>query len=143
MCAAFNLAGQVAAGWTHAHRDSFPPIVINITDGIPTDGRPGEIEEWGRRIRSLRTDDGEVLLFTIHLPLQIGQPVSFPSSENGLPGDDFRQMFRLSSVLPEFMRLRAGAQVAPGARGLVCNADMNAAIHALQVGTSVDYLANF
>ena len=77
MCAAFDLAGQVASGWIGAHQDSFPPIVLNVSDGKATDGDPAE---WAHRLRGLRTLDGELLLFNINLSSGARQPIAFPSS---------------------------------------------------------------
>jgi hypothetical protein len=140
MCGALNYAGETLAGWITAHRDSFPPIVINITDGIPTDGDP---ELWTQRLRNLKTNDGNVLFFTIHLSEHARRTISFPSSEDELPDQYAKKMFAMCSELPDFMRTRAaelGVPASPGARGLVCNADISAVLRALEVGTSVDYL---
>ena len=42
MCAAFRKASEVVHAHMEDYPDSFPPIVINITDGWPTDtGAPG------------------------------------------------------------------------------------------------------
>src|SRR5579884_1283280 len=38
MCAALDAAATILSGWLAQHPDSFPPIVINITDGESTDG---------------------------------------------------------------------------------------------------------
>jgi len=40
MCAALKRAHQVLGEWVLRHPLSFPPIVINITDGEATDGNP-------------------------------------------------------------------------------------------------------
>ena len=99
MCAAFDLAGQVASGWIGAHQDSFPPIVINVSDGKATDGDPAE---WAQRLRGLRTLDGELLLFNINLSSDARKPITFPSDARDLPDDYGRQMFSLSSPAARF-----------------------------------------
>jgi hypothetical protein len=140
MCGALNVAGQITSAWVKNHRESFPPIVINITDGMPTDGNP---EVWATRLRSVTTAYGNLLLMTIHLSESDQKPVRYPASEDEVADDYARQMFRICSELPEFMRERAanlGVPTRPGARGLVCNADLRAVIQALEVGTRLDGL---
>src|SRR5436309_1721496 len=40
MCAALDRAQQILSAWVGQHAASYPPIVINITDGEATDGDP-------------------------------------------------------------------------------------------------------
>src|SRR5262249_37632331 len=40
MCAALDRAQQILSAWTAQRAASYPPIVINITDGESTDGDP-------------------------------------------------------------------------------------------------------
>jgi hypothetical protein len=143
MCAALDLAGRVASGWIGLHQDSFPPIVLNISDGKATDGDP---TEWARQLRGLHTLDGELLLFNINLATGAPKPIAFPVDPSGLPDDYSRQMFALSSLLPDFMRKHANARNLPaevGARGFVCNAHMDTVVSALAVGTTLDQLAEY
>ena len=49
------------------HRESFPPLVFNITDGEASDSDEEELAQIAGRIRSLGTDDGRALLVNIHL----------------------------------------------------------------------------
>jgi hypothetical protein len=143
MCAALDLAGQVAHGWIGLHGNSFPPIVFNISDGKATDGEP---RDWAQRLRGLKTDDGDLLLFNIHLSATTQQPVIFPADAKVLDDDYSKRMFGLSSPLPDFMRRHAKERripVDPGARGFVCNGDMSTLIHALTVGTTLDQIAEY
>jgi len=140
MCAALDVAGRTVAGWIHSHPDSFPPIVINISDGRSTDGDPAI---WAERLRSLATRNGRLLFFNICISSTGGSPVSFPSADADLPDEYGRMLFQMSSELPEFMCRRAselGYSVTPGARGFVYNADMQAVVRALDVGTSTDQM---
>lgn len=140
MSAAMDHCGALLAGWIKQHPTSFPPIVVNISDGAATDGDPSE---WARRLTSLKTQDGSVLLFNLNLSAIGGDQISFPSSADGL--DDFaRLLFDLSSQLPGFMQEVAGAKgyrILPGARGFVFNADLNSLVSFLQVGTATHHLA--
>src|SRR5262249_38290683 len=76
MCSAFRKASEIVQGWASEHEKSFPPIVINITDGESTDGDP--IPE-ASALTSLGTDDGPVLLFNAHLSSASGAPIELPS----------------------------------------------------------------
>jgi hypothetical protein len=50
-------AKSILENWLSQHPDCFPPIVINITDGDPTNAAD--------EIRKLKNSDGEVLLFAV------------------------------------------------------------------------------
>src|SRR5215813_12836901 len=135
MCQALGRAQGILAGWLAQHSTCFPPIVINITDGESTDGDPTTAAEG---IKNLTSDDGKVLLFNLHLSSHRAAPVEFPDSEAGLPDQYAQLLFRLSSLLPEYMRSIAqqeGFRVSDGTRGFVFNADMVSVIRFLDIGT--------
>jgi hypothetical protein len=135
MCQALSLARTTLQGWLCQHPSCFPPIAINITDGEATDGDPNEA---AKSIRELRSNDGEVLLFNLHISAQRAALVEFPDSQTGLPDHFAQLLFRMSSVLPDYMRRIAqeeGYRVSEGARGFVFNANMQAVIKFLEIGT--------
>ncbi|MCC6803523.1 MAG: VWA domain-containing protein [Anaerolineae bacterium] len=135
MTDAFKTAQRIIEGWLAEHPDCFPPIVINITDGESTDGNPLKAAE---ALRALKSADGEVLLFNVHLSSKGGASFEFPSSESELPDQYARQLFALSSPLPEHIRSAAsqeGFQVSENSRGFVFNADIVAVIRFLDIGT--------
>jgi hypothetical protein len=143
MCQAVAVAGAHVYEWATAHPDSFPPIIINITDGMVTDS-PYEgagLDEWAQRLVNIHTSDGPALLFNIFLsPAGSAHPVMFPATDSGLPtpGPD---LFRISSPLPPPMVANAhstGIPVEPGARGFGFNADAHNLVRFLEVGTKVD-----
>jgi hypothetical protein len=135
MCQALTRAQGILGGWLADHPAGFPPIVINITDGEATDGDPTKPAE---ALRSLTTDDGNVLLFNVHLSSQRAAPVQFPDCPDGLPDKYARLLFDLSSPLPDFMKAVAqqeGFATGEGTRGFVFNADMVSVIQFLDIGT--------
>lgn len=137
MCAAFDRAGRLVTGWLQRYPASFPPIVMNLTDGQSTDGDP---RPWAERLRTLSSDDGPVLLFNLHLSSTAADPVLFPSSAQGLADEYSLALYEMSSQLPPFMVEAAQAQgtpVQPGARGFGFNADLRSIMTFLNVGTSV------
>lgn len=114
---------------------SFPPIVLNLTDGEPTDGDPSLPAE---SLRALASTDGNVLLFNLHVSSRGGSPINFPDDEAGLPDDYAKALFRMSSVLPPHMRAYAqqtGYTVTETSRGFVYNADATAIVQFLEIGT--------
>jgi hypothetical protein len=141
MCAAFNQAGQIASAWIKSYPASFPPIIINLTDGESTDGNP---TQWADRIKALESDDGNALLFNVMLSDKTkNDPQLFPSERTALSGRYPRMLFDMSSELPEIMidaARRQGHPVSTGARGMSMNADFRAVVSFLSVGTSISHM---
>jgi hypothetical protein len=135
MCQAFGRATSLLELWSSQHADSFPPVVINITDGEATDGDPSGPAE---NIKKVRTSDGEALLFNLHLSSVASVPIEFPDTESSLPDQFAQLLFRMSSVLPAHIRDQArneGYRVTDGSRGFVFNADLASVIKFLDIGT--------
>ncbi len=135
MCRVLGLAETILQGWLAQHPSCFPPIVINITDGEATDGDPSSAAD---SIRKLKSDDGEVLLFNVHLSSQRVAPIEFPDNEAGLPDQFAQLLFRMSSPLPSYMRgiaQQEGYKVSEGTKGFTFNADIVAVIRFLDIGT--------
>lgn len=137
MCQALDLASQTVRDWIDRHPGSFPPVVINVTDGEATDGEP---LRYAQQLREFATDDGEVLLFTVHLSESEAPSVELPSSRDELPSNaDYAEtLFQMSSRLPFSMRSAAeqeGYTVDLDTRGFVFNADPTALVTFLEIGT--------
>ena len=127
MCAAFRRAKKLAMQWVASHQDSYPPVVINITDGPPTDGDPTEL---AYELCQISTSDGQTLLFNCYISTLPDPPIAYPLRESELPNDRFsRLLFSLSSVVPETSRAllseSLGRDLPPGARGLIFNGDVS------------------
>jgi hypothetical protein len=141
MCQAIAVAGSHIYDWAAAHHNSFPPIVINITDGMVTDSpyEGAQLGEWASRLTGIQTSDGPALLLNIFLSPAGENGMLFPASDRGLPepGPD---LFRISSPLPPPMAAnaaKAGVYVEPGARALGFNADHPMLAKFLEIGTRV------
>jgi hypothetical protein len=135
MCAALKYARRVLSGWITQYPNSYPPIVINITDGESNDGDP--LSE-ARRLAGISTSDGNILLFNCHLSSSNAPPISFPDSMSNLPDQYALKLFEMSSVLPERMRNEArtqGLQFNLQTRGFVFNAGIAELVQMLDVGT--------
>lgn len=135
MCHMLYRAHELLSRWIAQHPRSFPPIVVHITDGESQDGDP---VPYADAVRSLATENGNVLLFNCHLSMTAADPFMFPASEEGLPDELAKVLFRMSSVLPEpFYRhaIAEGFPLRPNARGMAFNADMVCLIQFLNMGT--------
>ncbi len=137
MCTALQAAADVVGGFVAQYPRCFPPIVVNITDGMATDGHPAGP---ARELTNLASQDGGVLLFNLHISERGEPPLLFPVDEFCLPDDFARMLFRMSSPLPPTMAHQARVQeddVADGARGFAFNADLVSVIRFLDIGTRI------
>lgn len=139
MCQAIATAGAQVFEWVERHQDSFPPIVINITDGLVTDSPydGADLREWARRLTGISTRDGNALLFNIFLSPEPTEPKMFPATMRGLPAPG-PELFEISSLLPATMLDNArevGMAVGPGARGLGFQANLEMLVRFLEIGT--------
>lgn len=135
MCGALKKACETLEPWVAAHQWSFPPVVINITDGESTDGDPTADSE---RLRGLHTEDGNVLLFNCHISSNNSPSVLFADVEEGLPDQFAKMLFNMSSILPDNIRdgaQREGFDVSEQSRGFAFNADLVELIRFLDIGT--------
>src|SRR5262249_23475786 len=80
MCAALPLAQQYLEVFLGRFPGCYPPLVLNITDGLSTDGDPLPV---AKAIQELASQDGNVLLFNAHVSASPAQPIEFPSTEEG------------------------------------------------------------
>jgi hypothetical protein len=138
MCGALDQAFTLLAGFLAEHPTCYPPLVINISDGEATDGDPQTPAE---QLRALSSEDGQVLLFNMHLSSRQEQPIEFPDREANLPDQWARRLFRMSSRLPIAMHRPAqqlGVAISTDTRGFVFNADLASVVRFLDIGTRVD-----
>lgn len=135
MCAGLNAAIAILEQWRDAHPSAYPPTVLHVTDGHPSDGNPEPIAD---RLKGLATDDGACLLFNLHVDAGDGAPLIFPNDERVLKDRFGKSLFRMSSLLPPHALEAAAAKgydVRPGARGFVFNAGIEAIADFFDIGT--------
>ncbi|AFY68523.1 von Willebrand factor type A [Thalassoporum mexicanum PCC 7367] len=140
MCGVFDFAHTILAEWVDQHPNSYPPTVINITDGESTDGDPREEAE---NLKQLHTNDGNVLLYNIHLSSEYAAPVCFPNHAEVLNDPYAKLMYELSSILPSSAQKAAeneSYKVSADSRAFMFNADPVKLIQFLDIGTRVDNL---
>jgi hypothetical protein len=109
MASAMKLAGTLASDWVEQHEDSPAPVILNVTDGVPTDDNApdGPVEKWVEQLNGLATLDGPVLLMNAGVPDvddQLARSI-FPTSGE-LPAPELRysaqvrRLWQLASPLP-------------------------------------------
>lgn len=131
---AFQLAASTLEPWMAAHKQSYPPIVINITDGEPNT----DPTSAASALTKLSVADGDVLLYNIHLSGASRTPIHFPGSSAGLPDAYAQMLFGMSSVLPPRIQheLKTEAYTVDDvSRGFIFNANPQALIQFLDIGT--------
>jgi len=135
MCAGLGAAIEILDRWCAAHPSAFPPTVLHVTDGHPSDGDP---EPAADRLKSLATSDGSCLLFNLHVDAGEGEPLIFPNDERAIKDRFGKALFRMSSLLPPHAleaAARKGYDVRPGARGFVFNAGIETIADFFDIGT--------
>jgi hypothetical protein len=135
MCAGLQLAIEILEQWCGEHPSAFPPTILHVTDGHPSDGNPEPIAD---RLKSIATDDGGCLLFNLHVDVGEGRPLIFPNDERVLKDRFGKALFRMSSLLPPYASeaaARKGYDVRAGARGFVFNAGIEAVADFFDIGT--------
>ena len=103
----------IAEQFAQNNPNSFPPIIINITDGHPTDCDMSELEQVAAPLSTVSTSDGECLVWNVHISPSEAPGELLPSSEANLPDDLSRNLFRASSLVPSSL-----ANVAVKAHGM-------------------------
>ena len=132
---ALSTAVDAVTEWASRHTTSYPPIVIHVTDGESNDGDPSGP---ARDLMNVTTDDGNVLVFNVHFSQSSIQPTKFPNNSELLTNEYARMLYNMSSPLPESsLRVAAdmGMQVSQNSRGFVLNADVEALVQFLDIGT--------
>ena len=137
MNAAFEAAELIISSFILSNPESYPPIILNLTDGKPSDASPLKVVS---RIKKLATTDGAALVFNLLISEDPKPPMYFMEDETLLVDLYAKLLYRMSSVLPPKLAASASADgfaIKDGARGVVFNADLVAVIRFLDIGTRV------
>jgi len=136
MHGAFEIVASLLEEWTAEHRDSYPPVVCNISDGEWSDPDPTPAIT---RLAALKTDVGTTRLFNATIRPD-AQTVEYPASVDELTDGFSRWLFQHSSAVPPEMSgmlaERLGRRLGPGARGLIQNGRVSQISQMLYVGSA-------
>lgn len=139
---AFDHAKRLLDRWMEEHhdKDCYPPTIINITDGAYNGATKEMVQQRANELKSMFTNDGNVLLFNIHITADGGSVQTFPTSKDELGGNGYASdLFDLSSLLPlryneEICRMQdIDSSVRHSA--MAVNADMSTLIKLMDIGT--------
>ncbi len=101
---AFDRAKQLLEKWMveHHDKDCYPPTIINITDGQFTDATREQLIQQANELKSMFTNDGNVLLWNIHITPNSLEQIILPVNKSELKGDKYSELlYDMSSLLPE------------------------------------------
>ena len=141
MTRAFENAYKICEAWINwgNHIDCHPPIIINISDGEPTDAGTGNIRilDVVNQIKGLRTNYGGVNIFNIHISSLASDSVLFPTQSP--MGGNANLLFELSTELnPHMVALarQMGYAVEQGSKGYVFNGGAKHLMDFLNIGSN-------
>ena len=133
---AFERAAEVVEGWVSDKPNTFPPVVINVTDAEASD--LDLTTDAARKIMNLHTMDGKALVFNIHIA-DNKREIIFPNDKTQLADNVFAKfLFDISSTLPQPLveaAKNSGFSPGPGAKCSGYNIDESLMIRLLQFGS--------
>ena len=133
----------------HHDKDCYPPTIINITDGA-LNGivNPREVNtQLANELKALFTNDGNVLLWNIHITPDCKEQLVFPISKTELNNDKYSEwMYDMSSLLPSRYNIPIGdlRGDAENTRhvAMATNTDMSTLIQLMDIGTPTNISHN-
>jgi len=132
---AIRMAAETIAAWCDDHPRSYPPTILHVTDGDPTDGDP---ELMAEGLKQIGTDDGDLLLFNLHVGGGKAKSIKFPLRESEIVDPYGQMLFRMSSPLPDSIAFAArerGYDVDAGAKGFFYNVEPIEIVEFFDIGT--------
>lgn len=140
MKSAFEQIISIAENFAQNHPDSFPPVIVNITDGQPTDCNESDLASIVAPLMNISTSDGQALVFNVHISPDPSNPAFLPSPNDTLPNSYAEHLFEASSVLPDSLaqigRNDHGMTIGEEARCFAFNADSYLLIKLLSLASS-------
>lgn len=100
-----NVVTELVASWCakEENRDSFPPLVFNVTDGEISDGNYEKLRSAASRLKDTGTLDGKTLFVNTHITSNTShEPIVFPNvNEVPISIHYAHLLMDISSVMPE------------------------------------------
>ena len=138
----FKRAKSILSEWMKKYhdKDCYPPTVINITDGEYNGVEEEDMLQLANDIKSMYTNDGNVILFNIHISAYSDLSISFPVSKSELDDNWYGEtLYEMSSLLP----LRYNDPISAIRQdnnndrhvAMAVNADMTTLIQLMDIGT--------
>ena len=141
---AFEKVKALLEKWMKEHheKDCYPPTIINITDGAFNGiANPREVNtQLANELKALFTNDGNVLLWNIHVTPDSQEQVLLPISKTELKEDKYSEwLYDMSSLLPSRYNqpigdLRGDAENTRHV-AMATNTDLSTLIQLMDIGT--------
>lgn len=139
---AFDKAKVLLDQWMKEHheKDCYPPTIINITDGQFNHTTRDHIVQQANVLKAMFTNDGNVLLWNIHITPNNLDQVLLPIGKEELKGDKYSELlYDMSSLLPtrynQAISDIRGDSVDSRHVAMATNTDMSTLIQLMDIGT--------
>ena len=139
---AFDKAKALLDQWMQEHhdKDCYPPTIINITDGQFNHATREQIVQKANELKAMFTNDGNVLLWNIHITPNHLEQVLLPIGKEELKGDKYSELlYDMSSLLPtrynQAISDIRGDSVDSRHVAMATNTDMSTLIQLMDIGT--------
>lgn len=147
---AFGRAKDLLEAWMekHQNQDCYPPTVINITDGEFNGTTKENMLQLSNELKSMFTNDGNVILFNIHITDTTENSIVFPLDKDEVKDDRFSTcLFEMSSLLPtrynsDIAKVKSGGDEMSRHSAMAVNADMSMLIQLMDIGTPTNISQN-
>jgi hypothetical protein len=143
MTEAFRNAYDLCDDWVNYgnHIDCHPPIIINISDGQPTDAGRNfhKLKSIIEDIKQLKTNYGHTYIFNVHISSSNHDKILFPSLIDGFNNEYAELLFDLSSTLNSKMidiGNSRGYSLNSSSKGFIFNGNSTDLINFLNIGSS-------
>lgn len=147
---AFEKAKGLLDEWMEKHheKDCYPPTIINITDGEFNGATKEYVLQQANELKSMFTNDGNVILFNIHISANKAVCVTCPASKDEVSFSSLATtMYEMSSLLPmrysdRIANLRGDGTPNNRYTAMSINADMSTLIQLMDIGTPTNISQN-
>lgn len=147
---AFEKAKGLLDEWMEKHheKDCYPPTIINITDGAFNGATKEYVLQQANELKSMFTNDGNVILFNIHISANKAVCVTCPASKDEVSFSSLATtMYEMSSLLPmrysdRIADLRGDGTPNNRYTAMSVNADMSTLIQLMDIGTPTNISQN-
>lgn len=146
---AFEKAKELLDTWMTKHhdKDCYPPTIINITDGAFNHATKEQLIQQANELKALFTNDGNLLLWNIHVTPENESKILFPTHKEELNGNAYAELlYDMSSLLPsKFNDSISALKGCPNDKpytAMSTNVDMSTLIHLMDIGTPTNINQN-
>lgn len=146
---AFDRAKTLLDKWMteHHEKDCYPPTIINITDGQFNHAKRDQIVQQANELKAMFTNDGNVLLWNIHITPDNLEQVLLPIGKQELNGNLYSELlFDMSSLLPtrynQAISDIRGDSMDARHIAMATNTDMSTLIQLMDIGTPTNISQN-